>query len=203
MPRAQTALRAKHRFHHGNLREALVVAARDLLIEHGPDGFTLADACRRAGVTTAAPYKHFRSKQAVLEEIASRGFDELAAVTTKAVAEAGPGTLAGITAMVISYLDFAVAQPAIFRLMFGHTSDAKKDESGSVCLMHLINEVAAWSRRHGQKADAVSVAIRLWTFVHGASCLELDGDYARVVPGLDGRDLVAAVMPRLLSVTPS
>jgi len=142
MPRAKTAVHTKQRFHHGNLREALVAAARDLLIEHGPDGFTLADACRRAGVTTAAPYKHFRSKQEVLQEIVSRGFDELTAANTMAVAEAGPGTLAGMTAMVISYLDFAVAQPAVFRFMFGHKSDLRKvqhvDESGNQCLKNLI-----------------------------------------------------------------
>jgi AcrR family transcriptional regulator len=203
MPRAKTAEHTKQRFHHGNLREALVAAARDLLIEHGPDGFTLADACRRAGVTTAAPYKHFRSKQEVLQEIVSRGFNELAAVTARAVAEAGPGTIAGMTAMVISYLDFAVAQPAVFSLMFGHKSDLKKSESGSLCLKHLINEVSVWGREHGQKADAELVAIRLWTFVHGASCLELDGDYERVAPGFDVRDLIADVTPGLLSATPS
>jgi AcrR family transcriptional regulator len=207
MPRAKTAVHTKQRFHHGNLREALVAAARDLLIEHGPDGFTLADACRRAGVTTAAPYKHFRSKQEVLQEIVSRGFDELTAVNAKAVAKAGPGTLAGITAMVISYLDFAVAQPAVFRLMFGHKPHLMKvehvNESGNRCLKNVIDEVAACSRNYGQKADAELVAIRLWTFVHGASSLELDGDYGRVAPGLDVRDLVADATPGLLSVTPS
>ena len=202
----QTALHTKKRFHHGDLREALVAATRELLIEHGPDGFTLADACRRAGVTTAAPYKHFRGKQEVLQEIISRGFDELAAANAKAVAEGGPGTLAGITAMVISYLNFAVAQPAVFRLMFGHKSDLSKvehvEESGNQRLKNVINEVAAFSRKHGQKADAERVAIRLWTFVHGASSLELDGDYERVAPGLDVRDLIADVTPGLLSVTP-
>lgn len=202
----QTALHTKKRFHHGDLREALIAATRELLIEHGPDGFTLADACRRAGVTTAAPYKHFRGKQEVLQEIISRGFDELTAANAKAVAEGGPGTLAGITAMVISYLNFAVVQPAVFRLMFGHKSDLRTvehiDESGNQCLKNVINEVAAFSRKHGQKADAELVAIRLWTFVHGASSLELDGDYERVAPGLDVRDLIADVTPRLLSLTP-
>ncbi|MEI9899463.1 MAG: hypothetical protein WDN31_04230 [Hyphomicrobium sp.] len=52
----RTAVPRKKSFHHGDLREALIAATRDLLIEHGPDDFTLADACRRAGVTTAAPY---------------------------------------------------------------------------------------------------------------------------------------------------
>ena len=126
----RTAVRAKKRFHHGDLREALIAATRELLIEHGPDGFTLADACRRAGVTTAAPYKHFRDKQEILEEIVLRGFEELTAANAKAVAEGGPGTIAGITAMGISYLDFAVAQPAVFRLMFGHKSEIRKVQAG-------------------------------------------------------------------------
>src|SRR5262245_38518211 len=115
----RSAVRAKKRFHHGDLREVLIAAARELLIEHGPDGFTLADACRRAGVTTAAPYKHFRDKQAILEEIVARGFEELSEANAKAVAAGGPGTIAGITAMGRSYLDFAVAQTAMLPLLFG------------------------------------------------------------------------------------
>lgn len=202
----QTAVRPKKRFHHGDLREALIAATRDLLIEHGPDGFTLADACRRAGVTTAAPYKHFRDKQEILEEIVFRGFDELTAVNAKAVAEGGPGTVAGITAMGISYLDFAVSQPAVFRLMFGHKSEIRKvrqvDESGNQCLKNVIDEVAAYSRKHGHTADAEEIALRLWTFVHGASSLQLDGDYERVAPGVNVHDLIADVTPRLLGVTP-
>ena len=202
----QTAVHAKKRFHHGDLREALIAASRELLIQHGPDGFTLADACRRAGVTTAAPYKHFRDKQEILEEIVLRGFAELTAANAKAVAEGGPGTMAGITAMGISYLNFAVAQPAVFRLMFGHKSELRKvqevDESGKQCLKHVIEEVATYSRKHGHTADAQQVAIRLWTFVHGAASLELDGDYERVAPGLDVRALIADVTPMLLGVTP-
>jgi AcrR family transcriptional regulator len=208
MPQAQkqSAVHSKKRFHHGDLREALIAATRELLIEHGPDGFTLADACRRAGVTTAAPYKHFRDKQEILEEIVLRGFAELTAANAKAVAEGGPGTLEGITAMVISYLNFAVAQPTVFRLMFGHKSDRRKiqqvDENGNQCLKNVIDEIAGFSRKHGHKVDAERAAIRLWTFVHGASSLELDGDYERVAPGLDVRDLIAGVTPGLLGVTP-
>src|SRR5215510_13890148 len=88
----QTAVRAKKSFHHGDLREALIAATRELLIERGPDGFTLADACRRAGVTTAAPYKHFRDKQEILEEIVARGFDQLRESNASAVAAKGSGT---------------------------------------------------------------------------------------------------------------
>jgi AcrR family transcriptional regulator len=201
----RSAVTPKKRFHHGDLREALIAATRELLIEHGPEGFTLADACRRAGVTTAAPYKHFRDKQEILEEIVARGFHELATANAEAVAAGGPGTIAGITAMGISYLEFAMAQPALFRLMFGHQADIKKvkqvDESGQQCLKHVIDEVAAYGHKHGHGADAEEIALRLWTFVHGASSLQLDGDYERVAPGLDVRELIADVTPRLLGVT--
>src|SRR3981189_1952447 len=95
----RTAVRAKKRFHHGDLREALIAATRDLLIEHGPDGFLLADACRRAVVTTAAPYQTFRDNEEIIEEIVARGFDELTASNSEAVAGGLPGTVAGITAM--------------------------------------------------------------------------------------------------------
>jgi AcrR family transcriptional regulator len=204
--RERTAVRPKKRFHHGDLREALIEATRELLIEHGPDGFTLADACRRAGVTTAAPYKHFRDKQEILEEIVARGFEELAAANAKAVTEGGRGTLAGITAMGISYVDFAVAQPALFRLMFGHKSAIRKiehvEETGKQCLKNVVDEVAAYSRKHGHAADAEAIAIRLWTFVHGASSLQLDGDYQRVAPGLDVHALIADVTPKLLGAVP-
>ncbi len=199
----RTVVRSKKSFHHGDLREALIAATRELLIEHGPDGFTLADACRRAGVTTAAPYKHFRDKQEILEEIVARGFDQLREQNARAVAEKGSGTLEGITAMGISYLKFAVAQPAIFRLMFGELKKSSKaDGKGEDCLKNVVEEVAQSCRKNGHTADAQQIAVRLWTFVHGASSLELDGDYERVVPGLDVYSLIADVTPRLLGATP-
>src|SRR5499425_1916293 len=83
-------------YHHGELREALVRATRKLVEQRGAENFTLADACRLAGVTTAAPYRHFRGKQEILEEIASRGFDELKKRSMAVVAEKGEGTLEGI-----------------------------------------------------------------------------------------------------------
>src|SRR5215475_4927180 len=110
---------AKARYHHGELREALIAATRQLVMERGAENFTLADACRVAGVTTAAPYRHFRSKQEVLEEIASGGFDQLKSEALAVIAEKGPGTLEAIVAMGQAYVAFAVNETAVFRLMFG------------------------------------------------------------------------------------
>src|ERR1700761_5265574 len=71
-------------YHHGNLREALVEAAMALIAESGPAGFTSAEAARRAGVTPAAPYRHFRDAEALLAEVALRGFERLEAALARA-----------------------------------------------------------------------------------------------------------------------
>src|SRR5215475_13603418 len=132
----------KAHYHHGELREALISATRQLVEERGAENFTLADACRVAGVTTAAPYRHFRSKQEILEEIASRGFDELKASAMAVIAAKGAGTLEAIVAMGQAYVAFAVEETAVFRLMFGQEPSFKKAEhvagTGHDCFPHLI-----------------------------------------------------------------
>ena len=134
---------------------------------------------------------------------AKRAFEEMRQQNARAIADIGSGTIEGITAMGISYLDFAVSQPAIFRLMFGELKKVQGvDESGRQCLKNLVDEIAFFSRKHGHNADAEQIAIRLWTFVHGASSLQLDDNYEHVAPGLDVRALIADVTPRLLGVAP-
>jgi AcrR family transcriptional regulator len=197
-----TGGRRRDRFHHGDLREALIQATHELLVEHGPESFTLADACRRAGVSTAAPYKHFRDKQEILEEIAARGFEELARRAAAAVAEHGPGTQAGIAAMGRAYVAFALDQSATFRLMFGHNAALKKaervDRSAMCCFENVIREVTTYCENHGLAADAHRIAVRLWTFVHGAASLSIDGDYEAISPDLDVDAMIADATPRLL-----
>jgi AcrR family transcriptional regulator len=80
-------------YHHGNLKEALVRAALELIAEKGPAGFTFADAARWAGVSPAAPYRHFRDREALLADVARRGFEEFAAALAKAWDEGGPDVM--------------------------------------------------------------------------------------------------------------
>ena len=77
-------------YHHGNLKEALVRAALELIAEKGPAGFTFADAARWAGVSPAAPYRHYRDRDALLADVARRGFEEFGAALAKAWDEASP-----------------------------------------------------------------------------------------------------------------
>ena len=202
--RAQAPRRAH--YHHGGLREALIGATRQLVMERGAENFTLADACRLAGVTTAAPYRHFRSKQEILEEIASRGFDDLRQRAMAIVAKKGAGTLEGIVAMGQAYVAFAVEETAVFRLMFGQEPSLKKAEhvagTGHACFAHLIEQIALYCQRNRVRGDAQEIALRLWTFVHGAASLLIDQDYDVIAPQLDVNRLIADATPGLLAPAP-
>jgi len=192
----------KRGYHHGDLREALIEATRMLLTEKGADGFSLADAFRRAGVSTAAPYKHFRDKHEILQEIVERGFDEMTERSVAAVMTKGEGTLEGIKAMGHAYLAFAVEQTAVFRLMFGHSAEVKRapdvEQRGRACFSNVIAQVEIYCRRECVPGDARQLALELWTLVHGAACLVIDEDYEKVAPGLDVGALIDAVTPKLL-----
>jgi AcrR family transcriptional regulator len=196
----------KERYHHGELREALIAATRRLVEERGAENFTLADACRVAGVTTAAPYRHFRGKQEILEEIASRGFDELRTRSMAAMAAKGEGTIEGIVAMGQAYVAFAVGETAVFRLMFGQQPSLKNAEhvlgTGHECFAHLIEQIALFCRRNRVRGDAQQIALRLWTFVHGAASLLIDRDYETVAPEIDVDALIASATPGLLAAPP-
>jgi AcrR family transcriptional regulator len=198
-----TKVQRKAHYHHGELREALISATRRLVEQRGAENFTLADACRVAGVTTAAPYRHFRGKQEILEEITSRGFEELRAKSRLAVAAKGEGTLEAIIAMGQAYVGFAVEQTAVFRLMFGQEPSLKKAQhvldTGNACFGHVIEQVALYCKRNKVRGDAQEIAIRLWTFVHGAASLLIDRDYEIVAPQVDVDRLIAGATPGLLS----
>jgi AcrR family transcriptional regulator len=198
-------VKRKARYHHGELREALIRATRQLVEERGAENFTLADACRLAGVTTAAPYRHFKGKQEILEEIASRGFDDMRKQAMAMVAQKGEGTLQGIIAMGQAYVAFAVQETAVFRLMFGQEPSLKKAMhvvgSGHACFANVIDQVALYCKRNKVRGDAQEIALKLWTFVHGAASLLIDQDYDAVAPNIDVNRLIASATPGLLTAS--
>ncbi len=197
------AAQIKDRYHHGDLREALIEATASLVEERGAENFSLADACRCAGVSTAAPYRHFRDKEEILEEIAARGFDALTQRSMAAVQEHGSGTLAGMTAMGRTYVAFAVEEQALFRLMFGQRPALKAaelvEDSGHECFDHVISEVGRYCERNGIEGDAREIAVQLWTFVHGAASLIIDQDYEKVAPDVNIEQMIITATERLLS----
>src|ERR1700684_1278747 len=94
-------------YHHGDLKEALVRAALELIAQKGPAGFTFADAARWAGVSPAAPYRHFRGRDELLADVARRGFEQFTLALAKAWDEGRPDVMTAFDRLGKSYLDFA------------------------------------------------------------------------------------------------
>jgi AcrR family transcriptional regulator len=105
-------------YHHGNLREALIAAALDLIAQKGPAGFTFAEAARAAGVSPAAPYRHFRDRDALMADVARRGFERFEQRLAAAWDEGRPSPLAALERLGRAYLVFARDEPAYFSAMF-------------------------------------------------------------------------------------
>jgi AcrR family transcriptional regulator len=124
----------KKNYHHGHLKEQLLEAVRQLVEEQGPDAFSIAEACRRAGVSTAAPYKHFKDRDEILHGVVLSAMHRMGAAMQNRRRCASPGDLDRIVALGKAYIDFARAEPGIFALMFGltgsHADDPALTEEG-------------------------------------------------------------------------
>ena len=104
-------------YHHGNLKEALLRAALELIAQKGPAGFTFAEAARWAGVSPAAPYRHFRDRDELLASVALRGFDQFEAALARAWDDGRPDVFAALDRLGKAYLEFARDRAG---LLFGH-----------------------------------------------------------------------------------
>src|SRR6476660_5588398 len=105
-------------YHHGNLREDLIRAALELIAAKGPGGFTFAEAARFAGVSPAAPYRHFRDRDALLADVAQRGFVLFSNALAKAWDEGRPDVMRAFDRLGKAYLAFAKGEPAYYSAMF-------------------------------------------------------------------------------------
>src|SRR5947208_3220696 len=104
-------------YHHGNLKEALIAAARRLIAEHGPSGFSLNEASRTAGVSASAPYRHFRDRNALIEATAEEGF-RLFRERLEASAAGSADAYDALCRMGAAYYGFAMDEPGFYQAMF-------------------------------------------------------------------------------------
>ena len=185
-------------YHHGNLKEALVRAALELIAEKGPAGFTFADAARWAGVSPAAPYRHYRDRDALLADVARRGFDEFTARLTKAWDEGRPDVLAGFDRLGKAYLDFARGEPAYYSAMFeaGVPLDAdpqlrEAGERAFAVLRGAAEKLVALMPAAG-RPPALMVALHIWSLTHGIASLFSRGDAARRALPMPPEELLEA-----------
>ena len=158
------------RYHHGDLRTALMDAGRVMLAEVGPAELSLRELARRLGVSHNAPYKHFATREALLAALAAQGFEALAERTRMAAMVPG----AGLDAMGLAYIGFALDQPAVYRVMFSDAvdksafPDLQKASLGSFDVLR-----SAMTRAYGlERADAAATSA--WALVHGLALLLLD-----------------------------
>ncbi|HTN95733.1 MAG TPA: WHG domain-containing protein [Nordella sp.] len=164
-------------YHHGDLREALVLAAIALLEEKGLASFTLRECARRAGVSHAAPAHHFASAADLLAEIAARGFERFVAALGAAADAAEASPAARLAAMGQAYVAFALANPAVYGLMFrgsaGSLQSPHLKSAAAAAWQQLCDGVAAvlGSRRQD---EVFAKAAAVWALVHGTATLMLD-----------------------------
>jgi AcrR family transcriptional regulator len=179
--------RARSRYHHGDLRNALLDTALSLVAERGPEGFSLREAAREIGVSPAAAYRHFSDKTALLAALAADGHDRLAAEMEGAIsrASAAPGTKARAVQTLVdglaTYVDFAVRHPSHFRVMFGPCTGV--EEFSPACVrsgrgpFQLLVEgldglVASGVLTPEQRAGT---EIAAWAGAHGLASLLVEG----------------------------
>lgn len=170
-------LAARRGYHHGNLREALLEGARQLVAERGPQGFTLTEAARRAGVSPSAPYRHFKDREEVLAELCRRGYSlfgqrlQAAASGTRNAAEA-------LRRMGPAYLAFAREEPGYYAAIFNFqpeelAGEAEKDSP----LEALTGTIGALLPGEAGAAghNPRLVALQVWALSHGVAMLERAG----------------------------
>lgn len=200
------AVHAKSGYHHGDLSKALLGAVRALIERDGAANFSIAEACKMAGVSSAAPYKHFKDKQDILQRVAAAGFDDMRA-EMEAVHSAHDGDqVALIAATGKAYVRFARHNPGVFRLMFGSSPNIKENdmvrETGHECFNTLIQEVARCLGQDPDSEEALKTSVVLWTFVHGIASLTIDEDYDVVRIPIDTDAMIDTATPQLLGLLP-
>jgi len=189
-------------YHHGDLRTQLIEATRDLVEEKGPDNFSVSEACRRAGVSTAAPYKHFKDKTEMLREVAAAGMVRQSEQMMAELAPHPDGTHARIVALGRVYIRFATTEPGVFRLMFTWSGATEEDEKlyalGDQKFSVVQMEVAKCHGRSEITEEDRQKAFMLWSFVHGLSFLSIDGKLSRGKMPTDLETLLADIARRVV-----
>jgi AcrR family transcriptional regulator len=172
-------MKREHRYHHGNLKKALLDAAVKVIAKVGPRAFTLREVARQAKVSHNAPYRHFKDKEELLAAVAAEGFERLADSMIEAAASAGDA----LNALLLSgrgYVQFALRWPEHFSVMFdqheGFDAYPNYAASGQRAFQVLLDKiVAAQQAKQLPPGDAKPLALTAWSMVHGIAKLAVSG----------------------------
>lgn len=168
---ADSDKKARRGYHHGNLRQALVTAVLGLIADKGPNGFTFSEAARAAGVSPAAPYRHFKDRDALLDEVAKAGFDLFADRLERAYESGGPSPVRAFEAVTAAYLEFARTEQSYFIAMFHADTPESPDASGaSGRALGVLRRACEGLVRHLPAQDRPPIhmmAYHIWSMCHG------------------------------------
>ncbi len=172
------ATAARPRYHHGDLRAALIEAATRLVSENRVETFSVADAARAAGVSSGAPYRHFADRDDLLDHVAAAAFDRLSEQTIVAMSTAPRGSIESVVAGGWAYVAFAAENPELFHLMWGaarpHGAVNAAKESGQQCHAGFMEVFAVVMEAQGLgDLDPYAFSMPLWAMVHGYASLLL------------------------------
>jgi AcrR family transcriptional regulator len=185
-------------YHHGNLKEALLRAALELIAQKGPGGFTFAEAARWAGVSPAAPYRHFRDRDELLSNIALRGFHQFEAALAKAWGDGRPDVFSALDRLGRAYLDFARTEPAYYSAMFEAgvplAANPELREAGerAFAVLRGAAEKLCAQVPTPSRPPALMVALHIWAMSHGIASLFGRGDEARRTLPMSAEELLEA-----------
>lgn len=162
-------LQKKFRYHHGNLRESLLAAALDILATQGLEELSLRKLARVTGVTQAAPYTYFDSKDDLLAAVAESGFQKLALQMAED-ATGAPNARARVERLIVSYIRFSQENRPLFQIMFGRElADLKKFPT---LAMTAGKSYALFSAALAkQEGDARFLTVAIWSLCHGLTTL--------------------------------
>jgi AcrR family transcriptional regulator len=185
-------------YHHGNLREALIGAALDLISQKGPAGFTFAEAARQAGVSPAAPYRHFRDRDALMADVARQGFERFAQRLAAAWNDGCPSPLAALERLGHAYLGFAREEPAYFSAMFesgvpvATHRDLQEASDRAFAVLRGASEAVVAALPPAKRPPALMMALHIWSLSHGIASLFARGDAARRSMPISPEELLEA-----------
>jgi AcrR family transcriptional regulator len=170
-------------YHHGDLKRALTHAALALVQEKGPKGFALREVARRAGVSVAAPYRHFADKAQLLTAVATQGFVQLHETLSAGEAEAADLTKR-VLEMGRAYVRWAVRHPDYYQVMFGSELDKNDPDlltAGSRAFADLLDAIVRCQHaRLLSDGDPREIAGPTWSLLHGIASLTIGRDLKHV-----------------------
>jgi AcrR family transcriptional regulator len=187
-------------YHHGNLREALIRATLDLIGERGLSGFSFAEAARAAGVSSAAPYRHYRDRHALIADVAREGYGLFGTALERAWNEGRPTPLAAFENIGRAHLAFARDEPAYFSAMFetGIAPDSEPELAQAAdrafAILRTAVEAVCATLPLKSRPPVLMMSLHVWALSHGIASLFGRGDAGRRKLPMSPEELLEAAV---------